>query len=136
MDDQFWLGLAAAAAVVLILSVAWLGRQVMLLQRRQRGLLAERQSLENRLRTLENKVEFLNTGTLGMGQRLMQAEKRLNQAWERQDSLTQNNAEQLFRRQADRVLQGRPLPATEEETPSRSEAKLMALVGGARKQSD
>lgn len=124
--DQFWIGvfiacLLSVGLVVLLLQVQKMKHEQMLLRQ-------EKQILENRLKSLESKIEFLNSGSMGMGQRLMSAEKRLNQALDRQDELAQNNSEQLFRRQADRVLQGHQAEAAEEDGPSRSEARLMALV--------
>lgn len=124
--DQFWIGvfiacLLSAGLVILLLQVQKMKHQQMLLRQ-------EKQVLERRLKSLESKIEFLNSGSMGMGQRLMSAEKRLNQALDRQDALAQSNSDQLFRRQADRVLQGRQPDTQEEDGPSRSEAKLMALV--------
>ena len=124
--DQFWIGvfiacLLSAGLVILLLQVQKMKHQQMLLRQ-------EKQVLERRLKSLESKIEFLNSGSMGMGQRLMSAEKRLNQALDRQDELAQSNSDQLFRRQADRVLQGRQPDIQEEDGPSRSEAKLMALV--------
>lgn len=124
--DQFWIGvfiacLLSAGLVILLLQVQKMKHQQMLLRQ-------EKQVLERRLKSLESKIEFLNSGSMGMGQRLMSAEKRLNQALDRQDELAQSNSDQLFRRQADRVLQGRQPDTQEEDGPSRSEAKLMALV--------
>lgn len=97
--------------------------------RQQLGTLQnERQLLESRIQQLEKKIEFLNTGAKGIGQRLMTAEKKLNQSLEKQDELLANNSGQLFQRQAERVLK-QVAPADDEDSLSRSEAKLMALVG-------
>lgn len=125
--DQFWMGVAIAG----VLSAALLLLIVLLQKTRhaQAALQEEKQRLEARVKNLETRIELLDTGTKGMGHRLMQTEKKLHQAMERQDDMASQNPEQLFRRQADRLLKGR-LPAEEEESPSRSEAKLMALVGG------
>lgn len=124
--DQFWIGVFIAC--LLTLGMVLLLLQVQKMRHQQLLLQQEKLALESRLKSLESKIEFLNSGSVGMGQRLMSAEKRLNQALDRQDEIAQNNSEQLFRRQADRVLQGRQPPEQEEEGPSRSEAKLMALV--------
>lgn len=127
MIDLFWLGAAIAAVLCVTLLV-----MIVQLQntRRQQALLQEeKQALEARIKSLESKLEFLSTGTKGMGQRLMTAEKKLNQALEKQDEILSNNSEKLFQRQAERVL--KQAPKNEEDTAlSRSEAKLMALVGG------
>ncbi|RLU00498.1 hypothetical protein [Ketobacter sp.] len=124
--DQFWLGVLIA--VLLTTGMVFLLLQVQKMKHSQGQLLQEKQALENRLKSLESKIEFLNTGSVGIGQRLMNAEKRLNQALDRQEDITNQSSEHLFRRQADRVLKGRDMEPVEEESPSRSEAKLMALV--------
>jgi len=125
--DQFWLGMVIAV----ILSAALLFLIVMLQNtRHQQDLLREEKKvLEARIRNLESKIEFISSGSMGLGQRLMSAEKKLNQALEKQDELISNNSDHLFRRQADRILKDH-LPEEDESSPSRSEAKLMALVGG------
>lgn len=124
--DQFWLGVLIA--VFLTAGMVLLLMQVQKMKHNQLMLQEEKKVLATRVKSLESKIEFLNTGSLGIGQRLMNAEKRLNQALERQDDLAQSNTEQLFRRQADRVLKGCELEPADEDAPSRSEAKLMALV--------
>lgn len=124
--DQFWVGVLIA--VLLTTGVVFLILQVQRMKHSQLVLQQEKQVLENRLKSLESKIEFLNTGSVGIGQRLMNAEKRLNQALDRQEDIANQNNEQLFRRQADRVLKGRDVEVVEDESPSRSEAKLMALV--------
>lgn len=124
--DQFWLGVLIA--VLLTTGMMFLLLQVQKMKQSQKNLQQEKQVLESRLKTLESKIEFLNTGSVGIGQRLMNAEKRLNQALDRQEDLVHNSSEQLFRRQADRVLKGRDVVEVEEDAPSRSEVKLMALV--------
>lgn len=124
--DQFWLGVFIAA--FLTAGMVMLLLQVQKMKHGQLLLQEEKRVLESRVKSLESKIEFLNTGSLGIGQRLMTTEKRLNQALERQDELAQTNTEQLFRRQADRVLKGVELEATDDDAPSRTEAKLMALV--------
>lgn len=127
MIDLFWLGVAIAG----VLCVTLLAMIVQLQQtrRQQAGLQEEKQALEARIKNLESKLEFLSTGSKGMGQRLMAAEKKLNQALEKQDEILSNNSEKLFQRQAERVLKQAP-KAEEDSALSRSEAKLMALVGG------
>ena len=124
--DQFWLGVLCAG--LLSCGMVFLLLQIQRMKHTQFNLQQEKQALESRLKSLESKIEFLNTGSVGIGQRLMNTEKRLHQALERQEDLAHNSSEQLYRRQADRVLKGRELDVAEEESPSRSEAKLMALV--------
>lgn len=127
MIDLFWLGVAIAG----VLCVTLLAMIVQLQQtrRQQAALQEEKQALEARIKNLESKIEFLSIGSKGIGQRLMTAEKKLNQALEKQDEILSNNSEKLFQRQAERVLKQAP-KAEEDSALSRSEAKLMALVGG------
>ncbi|HVL01120.1 MAG TPA: hypothetical protein VM553_14985 [Dongiaceae bacterium] len=127
MLDQFWMGVVIAS----VLSGTLLFLLVLLQRTRRTQLLLEEEKkvLEARIRNLENRIELLDTSSKGIGQRLMVAEKKLNLTMERQDDLASNNSDQLLRRQADRLLKGRSLPE-ETEAVSRSEAKLMALVGG------
>lgn len=127
MIDLFWMGVAIAG----VLSVALLILMVQLQQtRRQQAMLQEEKKLlEARIKNLESKIDFISTGSKGLGQRLMTAEKKLSQALVKQDEMLSNNSESLFQRQAERVLK-QPLPVADESAPSRSEAKLMALVGG------
>ncbi len=127
MIDLFWLGVAIA--VVLCVTLLAVVLQLQQTRRQQAVLQEEKQQLETRIRNLESKLEFLSTGSKGMGQRLMSAEKKLNQALEKQDELLSNNSDKLFQRQAERVLK-QPVKAEDDGSPSRSEAKLMALVGG------
>ena len=127
MIDLFWLGVAIA--VVLCITLLAVVLQLQQTRRQQSVLQEEKQQLETRIKNLESKLEFLSTGSKGMGQRLMSAEKKLNQALEKQDELLSNNSDKLFQRQAERVLK-QPVKAEEDGSPSRSEAKLMALVGG------
>lgn len=127
MLDQFWMGVLIAG--VLCGTLLFL---LVLLQRTrqsQQALLEEKKLLEARIKNLESRIELLDTGAKGMGHRLMLAEKKLNLTIERQDDLSSTNNDQLLRRQADRLLKGRNLPE-EADAVSRSEAKLMALVGG------
>ena len=122
MLDQFWMGVVIAG--VLCGTLLFL---LVLLQRTrqsQQVLQEEKKLLEARIKNLESKIDLL-----GMGHRLMLAEKKLNITMERQDDLSSSNNDQLLRRQADRLLKGRNVPE-ETDAVSRSEAKLMALVGG------
>lgn len=125
--EQFWIGAAIAGVLcgAMLFLIASLQKTRRALQLQQE----EKKLLEARIANLEAKTELLQTGAKGMGQRLMLAEKKLHQTQERQEDIASNNSEQLFRRQADRLLKGRT-PPEDEESPSRSEAKLMALVGG------
>lgn len=127
MIDLFWLGVAIAG--VLCCTLLFLVLQLKQVRQQQTLLLEHKQALESRIKHLESKLEFLSTGSKGMGQRLMTAEKKLNQALEKQDELLSNNKDALFQRQAERVLK-QPLPSDDDAALSRSEAKLMALVGG------
>lgn len=127
MIDLFWLGVAIA--VVLCGTLLAMIIQLQQTRRQQVMLQEEKQLLEARIKNLESKIDFINTGSKGMGQRLMSAEKKLNQALEKQDELLSNNSDQLFQRQAERVLK-QPVVQDDDAAPSRSEAKLMALVGG------
>lgn len=127
MLDQFWMGVVIAG----VLCGALLSLLVLLQRTRQsqQALLEEKKLLEARIKNLESRIELLDTGAKGIGHRLMLAEKKLNLTIERQDDLSSTNNDQLLRRQADRLLKGRNLPE-EADAVSRSEAKLMALVGG------
>lgn len=127
MFDLFWLGVAIAA--VLCCTLLFLLLQTRQLRQQQTLLEEQKRLLESRIKTLETKLDFVTTGSKGMGQRLMTAEKKLNQALEKQDELLSNNKDALFQRQAERLLK-QPLPADDDAALSRSEAKLMALVGG------
>ncbi len=117
--------LLATLLVGFILVLVQLGK----LKREQSDLLQQHQSLEDSFKKLKNKIEFLNAGSLGLGQRLMSTEKRLSQTLEKQDELVHSNTEQLYRRQADRLLKSSALKAQDDGAVTRSEAKLMALVG-------
>lgn len=127
MIDLFWLGVLIAS----VLSATLLAVVIQLKStRRQQVLLQEeKQRLEARIKNLESKLDFLSTGSKGIGQRLMSAEKKLNQALEKQDEILSNNSDKLFQRQAERVLK-QPVKEDDDSAVSRSEAKLMALVGG------
>jgi len=127
MFDLFWLGVAIAA--VLCCTLLFLLLQTRQLRQQQTLLEEQKRLLETRIKSLETKLDFVTTGSKGMGQRLMTAEKKLNQALEKQDELLSNNKDALFQRQAERLLK-QPLPADDDAALSRSEAKLMALVGG------
>ncbi len=103
--------------------------QLAKLKRAQAQLLQQNHSLEDNIKKLKSKIEFLNAGSLGLGQRLMSTEKRLSQSLEKQDELVHSNTEHLYRRQADRLLKSSALKTQDESAVTRSEAKLMALVG-------
>ena len=127
MIDLFWLGVVIAVVLSGLLLAVII--QLQQTRRQQQVLQEEKKLLEARIRNLESKIDFINTGSKGMGQRLMSAEKKLNQTIEKQDELMSNNSDKLFQRQAERVLK-QPVTSEDEASPSRSEAKLMALVGG------
>lgn len=127
MIDLFWVGVSIAVVLCVALLVVIL--QLQNTRRQQTLLQEEKKQLELRLKNLESKIEFLSTGSKGMGQRLMSAEKKINQAIEKQDEILSNNSDKLFQRQAERVLKQAP-KEEEDSALSRSEAKLMALVGG------
>lgn len=124
--DQFLIG--ALIAIILAGAMLFLLLQLQTMRTNQHLLREEKKILEGRIKNLESKIEFLNTGSLGIGQRLMNTEKKLNQALEKQEVSQQTSSDMLFRRQADRVLQGRSVPETDSTSPTQSEAKLMALV--------
>ena len=117
--------LLAMLLVALIIVLLQLGK----VKRDQAALLQEHRSLEDHFKKLKNKIEFLNAGSLGLGQRLMSTEKRLSQSLEKQDELVHSNTDHLYRRQADRLLKGSALNTQDDSAVTRSEAKLMALVG-------
>ncbi|MCG8538055.1 MAG: hypothetical protein MI808_23455 [Pseudomonadales bacterium] len=124
--DQFWIG--ALIAVVLAGAMLFLLLQVQKMKHNQKQLADEKRALESRIKSLESKIDFLSTGSMGIGQRLMNTEKKLHQAMEKQNEMSQGNIGNLFQRQADRVLKGKKIPDDDVASPSRSEAKLMALV--------
>ncbi len=125
--SYFWVGLIIV--VTLSSAMLYLLTHLLKLRAQQQQLHSDKKELESRLKSLESKVNFLNTGSLGIGQRLMSAEKRLNQAVEKQNEMFQGDREQLFQKQANRVLKGKQVPDDASTTLSRSEVKLMALVG-------
>ena len=91
-------------------------------------------AMQERLDGLEQKAEFLRNSALGVGDRLIGVEKKIQQELQEQVAynsqlMAQPSEEQLYRQQADRLLKGRQLPSTPAGGVSRSEAKLMALVG-------
>ena len=124
--DQFWIG--ALIAVVLAGAMLFLLLQVQKMKHNQKQLADEKRALESRIKSLESKIDFLSTGSMGIGQRLMNTEKKLHQAMEKQNEMSQGNIGNLVQRQADRVLKGKKIPDDDVASPSRSEAKLMALV--------
>ena len=67
--------------------------------------LERNQQLESKIDALTQQLTMLNKGTLGMGKRLMNAEKRLNQTMERQDSLENKDSEQISYKQAARLFE-------------------------------
>lgn len=128
LPAQPFLLISLVLAITTLAVLLGLSSQLRQLRQQLGTLQNERQLLESRIQQLEKKIEFLNTGAKGIGQRLMTAEKKLNQSLEKQDELLANNSGQLFQRQAERVLK-QVAPADDEDSLSRSEAKLMALVG-------
>ncbi len=101
-----------------------------LLEHQQRETLA----MQERLDGLEQRSEFLRNSALGVGDRLIGVEKKVQHELQEQVAhnsqfVAQPSEEQLYRQQADRLLKGRQLPSTPAGGVSRSEAKLMALVG-------
>lgn len=85
--------------------------------------------LQQQLETLSQQLSVMNKGTLGMGRRLMTAEKRLNQTMERQDSLENRESEQVSFRQAARLFErGLEMDNVIEKVGiTRSEAKLVDM---------
>ena len=85
--------------------------------------------LNDKIRKMENQYEFLSKGSIGVGQRLMNTEKRLNQILEKQDDFSAGHASRLLQKQTEKLLKGRVVQETTEGMFTRSEEKLMALVG-------
>ncbi|MDX1693548.1 MAG: DUF2802 domain-containing protein [Ketobacteraceae bacterium] len=87
------------------------------------------QQLQHSIDGLAQQFSVLNKGTLGMGKRLMTAEKRLNQTMERQDSLENRESEQLSFKQAARLFErGLEMDNVIEKVGiTRSEAKLVDM---------
>ena len=106
---------------------------LILQQRRHRKALESQQHINQQLQQsldgLAQQFTVLNKGTLGMGRRLMTAEKRLNQTMERQDSLENRESEQLSFKQAARLFErGLEMDNVIEKVGiTRSEAKLVDM---------
>lgn len=87
------------------------------------------QLLESKIDALTQQLTMLNKGTLGMGKRLMNTEKRLNQTMERQDSMENKESDQISFKQAARLFErGLEMDNVIEQAGiTRSEAKLMDM---------
>ncbi|MVF10888.1 hypothetical protein FT643_01920 [Ketobacter sp. MCCC 1A13808] len=123
------IGVSLLVAVVILALSIYTFLQTKKVSKIQLELQQQNLMLETSLKKLQSKIEFLNAGSLGLGQRLMSTEKRLTHSLEKQDELVHNNSEQLYRRQADRLLKNSSINVQESDAVTRSEAKLMALVG-------
>lgn len=88
------------------------------------------QALEERLHSvqqhLEEEVRMASRGAFGVGKRLIETEKRLNVAVDRQLQMENMQAAESQSRQARRIIQ----KTTTEEEPTRNEAKLAAMLKG------
>ena len=86
--------------------------------------------LQQRLDALSQQLDMLNKGTLGMGRRLMTAEKRLNQTMERQDNLENRESEQVSFKQAAKLFErGVEMDNVIEKVGiTRTEAKLLDMI--------
>lgn len=123
-------GIGSGVFVVLTVLVVLLFLQVKRLRQETRDSSAQIDSLQKSYTKLKSQVDFLNAGSMGIGQRLMNTEKRLSQSLEKQDEMVNNNSDELYRRQAERILKNSKLPESEsDDAVTRSEARLMALVG-------
>ncbi len=126
-------GVLAGVNVVLAASVIVLFRRLRQ-QKDQFGKSME--SLQKKLQDLNVQVEVLTKGSLGVGKRLMVAEKRLNQTMERQEEIENKDLEKISFSQAAKLLESGVAinEVVEKVGVSRSEAKLMELfsVGGIR----
>ena len=116
------LAVSACLAVAMLISQRRAAKQ---LQQQQEA----NARLQQQLETLSQQLSVMNKGTLGMGRRLMTAEKRLNQTMERQDSLENRESEQVSFRQAARLFErGLKMDNVIEKVGiTRSEAKLVDM---------
>lgn len=117
------LGVSACLAVALMISE----RRFRIAQRAS----GERTAvLQQQLDSLARQLDMLNKGTLGMGRRLMTAEKRLNQTMERQDSLESREFEQRTFKQAAKLFErGLEMDNVIEKVGiTRTEAKLLDMI--------
>ena len=112
----------AACSILLVAIVGWYGL------RKQRQLITELKRQQDQITKLTSQLDFVKSGSIGFGQRLMKLEKRINNVVEKQDELGPVAQEALFKRQAERVLKGQMIQEDNEDGPTRSEARLMALV--------
>ncbi len=112
----------AACSILLVAIVGWYSL------RKQRQLITELKRQQDQITKLTSQLDFVKSGSIGFGQRLMKLEKRINNVVEKQDELGPVAQEALFKRQAERVLKGQIIQEDNEDGPTRSEARLMALV--------
>ncbi len=85
--------------------------------------------LASEIQALNQQLALINKGTLGMGKRLMTAEKRLNQTMERQDAMENTDSEQISFKQAAKLFErGLEMDNVIEKVGiTRSEAKLLDM---------
>lgn len=106
METSLPLMLIAALSVVVIGLVVCLMRQK---QDAQRALDALEKRLllqmEEKIEPIEKNLAMVSKGSLGVGRRLMHAEKKLNQTMERQHEMENRDTDQLSFNQAAKLLE-------------------------------
>lgn len=121
--------MAAAGLFVLVVQ----GVLIAVLFRRLKGVnqaLSEQQQSQALLTQLNQQLDLLNRGAVGVGKRLMATEKRLNQTMERQEEIESKEWEQASYSQASRLIQ-KGVAVDDVVTKvgiSRSEARLVDLL--------
>lgn len=122
--------MAAVGLSVLVVQ----GVLISVLFRRLKGvnqaLEAQQQQSQALLTQLNQQLDLLNRGAVGVGKRLMATEKRLNQTMERQEEIESKEWEQASYSQASRLIQ-KGVAVDDVVTKvgiSRSEARLVDLL--------
>lgn len=118
--------LSLVACLLLAVSLVMIAKRN---KQHNEALREKNRQLEKLLSNLEQQLDLLNKGTIGMGRRLMTTEKRLNQTMERQDSLENKESEQLSFKQAAKLFErGLEMDNVIEKVGiTRSEAKLVDM---------
>ena len=127
MVSQIIIGIAVGT--VMVAASLYLTYQVYKILIQQQKLIAEKLKLELKVHELEGKIESLDSNHMEFCQGLVNLEEKLDSSIERQKELSQLDSESLFRAQADKILKGQQISDLTDPAPSRSEVKLMALVG-------
>lgn len=127
MIPQFIIGIAVGG--LMVAAALYLTYQMYKILIQQQKLVAEKLKLELRVKELEGKVVALDSNYMDFCQGLVNLEEKLDQSIERQKELSQLDSDSLFKAQAEKILGGQQISDLTESAPSRSEAKLMALVG-------